>query len=153
MKKILFIPFFVLFIFGCTGSIASHNDFSTFPYKGISNFDANKALVCIYRPWHFLSCGSLPFVFKDEQIIGVLKNGSYFLEESDPGQYSYYIELGGAIGGKVRISVLMELESGERYFIVYRNRLERLVQVSQNLAMTEIEGLKYTEIKKKTYSK
>lgn len=151
MKKVLFISFFAFFIFGCAGSIASHKDFSTFPYKGIPDFDTNKALVCIYRPWHSMSFGSLPLVFKDEQIIGVLKNGSYFVEESEPGQYSYYIELGGF--GKERVSVLMELESGKRYFIAYRTLLDRLEQVSQNLAMTEIEGLKYTEIKKETHSK
>lgn len=54
---------------------------------------------------------------------------------------------------KKEVPVLMELESGKRYFIAYRTLLDRLEQVSQNLAMTEIEGLKYTEIKKETHSK
>ena len=130
---------------GCLGTLASRNEYRLAPYRGVPTPEPGKAVVCVYRIWRFASGGATLRVFKDSQVVGVSHRGSYFCNQTDPGASSYYVEWGGFFE-KVTSSVLVRAEPGQRYYVSFLADRQDMKEVSESLALQEMQGLEYSEL-------
>jgi hypothetical protein len=147
MKRLLLI-FFASFVVagtsGCAGTLAPMDAYNIIPHKGVPEPSQGNAVVCYYRIWRFGGGGATFYVFKDDEAVGVAHRGTYFCHETSPGTYSYYVEWGGATGGKDRTSTLIRAEANQQYFISF----DVMKEVSKSLALKEMEGMEYVEMVK-----
>ncbi len=88
MKELIFILLMTLCMAGCGVMGPRVNTVHRLQAPNIEP-DNKSAVVYVIRPWYSFGAGRNIQIYKDEKPLCVLKNGSYFIHRTVPGQHFY----------------------------------------------------------------
>jgi hypothetical protein len=121
-----------------TGDVVDPPKRDPIPFS-LSKIPKDKAVVCFYREWKFLSAIGDFYVSESHQAIDTLANGSLFYHVTSPGLHTYSISFGGFSPVNREHVNLMPGAISYLRASVYDGKLT-LVQETE--ALKEISGLK-----------
>ena len=109
----------------------------------LPDVEAGKGQIIFYRPSKMGGAALTYQVHEGDQLIGVLRSGTYFYHHSDPGNHTFWAQTG------VRNSVAIDVVEGEMHYIkgdvtvgLFAGH-PRLVVVKPDKGETAIATLRY----------
>lgn len=133
----------IISLAGCSAKMAQGPIFQNLKEK-----DKSKAIVYFYRGddvYGIKTLENIPVICNDNKI-GYLYRGGYFIYKTEPGIYKFYTEVKGAI---LDTTLEIELKGNEIYFIksVFRSILlsntNSLIIVPEDEALMELKNYRY----------
>ncbi|MDR2819772.1 MAG: DUF2846 domain-containing protein [Desulfovibrio sp.] len=129
----------LLAVVGCTrGQMAQHGDYVYEANPKILKPDESSAVVYFMRDSPVIG-GANYFILEDNERIGLLKSGTYFIHRTAPGKHIYWIDLGDE-----HVAVKLDIQAGQTYYVehVYSYTFA-LSEISKVIADKMLPKLKY----------
>ncbi|MCK4665420.1 DUF2846 domain-containing protein [Candidatus Dependentiae bacterium] len=141
-KKILQITcLFLIFLFFMGCATLQNREDNLYP-----DVSPGKSLVYFYRENKLEGLGLSYIIYANEEKVGRLQNGTYFLKEFEPGEYIFWAKT------EVKDEVILKLEPNEIYYIkgqivmgFFIGRPD-LISVTESEGKSKIKNLKYKVI-------
>ena len=108
MKAIISV-ILIFILAACAGPMPKPENF--IQSTDIPTLDSEKSYVYFYRPARFMGAGTSYFIYDDDELIGALRNGGYFVYEAVAGDHFFWAET------EMTSSVILNCESGKTYYV------------------------------------
>ena len=108
--------------------------------------DQEHAVICFLREGAFGGSAITYYIWEDEQKIGLLKSGSYFIHQTKPGKHTYWAET------EARTAVTLEVKAAQTYYVEGGINLgfwagrPQLIEITKPVADKLLPGLKYLRL-------
>jgi len=139
MKKTAILCITLLILSGCSSYVVGKKVITELvPYSQLPKPKENKALIVIFREWAFGNGGGTPEVLKAGKPIGYIRNGTYFYHWSDPGTYTFSLNVEG------KPLVKLTLENQNAYYLLTSVQWPHflLMETEEDFSLPIIENLK-----------
>ena len=133
MKKLASIIFVALILQGCATSIITPEQRTQAKFR-LPEIEQNQAQVCFVREGSFMCAPWEPDIKENGQIIGILKNGSYFCHNTNNGHHTFVASTLLDYDRKISMTLAKNTRSFVRYSI-------KMGPVSGNGKLEEIDEL------------
>lgn len=145
MQKLLGIIFCLLVLSGCA-KMPVKGDYTVLDAPPVIEADAETGLVYFLRESAFMGGGITYFIWEDQEKIGLLRSGSYFIHKAKSGQHTYWAET------EAKTHLTLNVDAGKTYYVlggvsmgVWAGR-PSLEVVTEGVAQGMLPKLKYTRL-------
>lgn len=147
MKKAIILTFILscLFALAACAKMPQRGDYVEDVPPQITE-NENVGVIYFLRESAFTGGGMTYFIYEDDQKVGLLKSGSYFIHKSLPGKHTFWAET------EARAAITLDIEAGKTYYIegsiglgFWAGRPE-LREITKPLADKLLPDLKYLRL-------